>query len=41
MLANVEQHPAGEYSADENLHREAQKLLHLHQIEDAWELLKT
>lgn len=40
MLANVEELPTGNFSADESIHIEAQKLLHEHQIEKAWEILR-
>jgi len=39
MLANVEQLPEGNFSADENLHLEAQKLLLEGKIEEAWKIL--
>ena len=39
MLANVEQLPEGNFSADENLHLEAQKLLLESKIEEAWKVL--
>lgn len=39
MLANVEQLPEGNFSADENLHLEAQKLLLEGKIEEAWKVL--
>ena len=41
MLANVEQLPEGNFSADENLHLEAQKLLLEGKIEEAWKVLLT
>ena len=41
MLANVEQLPEGNISADENLHLEAQKLLLEGKIEEAWKVLLT
>ena len=40
MLANVEELPTGNFSSDESIHIEAQKLLHDHQIEKAWDILK-
>lgn len=40
MLANVEELPTGNFSSDESIHIEAQKLLHQHQIVEAWEILK-
>ena len=39
MLANVEQLPEGNFTADENLHLEAQKLLLEGKIEEAWKIL--
>ncbi|WP_326982521.1 flavin reductase family protein [Chryseobacterium sp. MYb264] len=39
MLANVEVLPAGEYHSDENIHRDAQKLLLESKIEEAWKVL--
>ena len=39
MLANVEQLPEGNFTADENLHLEAQKLLLESKIEEAWKVL--
>ena len=39
MLANVEDLPIGNFSADETNHVEAQKLLHAHHVDKAWELL--
>ena len=41
MLANVEQLPEGNFSADENLHLEVQKLLLEGKIEEAWKILLT
>ena len=41
MLANVEQLPEGNFSADENLHLEAQKLLLEGKIEEAWKVILT
>lgn len=40
MLANVEALPNGVFTAEDAIHREAQKLLHQHQIEEAWKILK-
>lgn len=40
MLANIEQMPKGNYSADQNDHQSAQKLLLESKISEAWELLK-
>ena len=40
MLANVEALPNGAFSAEEEVHREAQKLLHQNSIDDAWNILK-
>ena len=40
MLANTEELPSGDFSSDESIHIEAQKLLHEHQIEKAWEILR-
>ena len=40
MLANVEELPTGNFSGNESIHIEAQKLLHEHQIEKAWEILR-
>ncbi|MDN5476381.1 MAG: flavin reductase family protein, partial [Chryseobacterium sp.] len=39
MLANVEILPAGDFHADENVHRNAQKLLLQSKIDEAWTLL--
>ncbi len=39
MLANVEELPSGKFSSDETVHIEAQKLLHHHQISEAWSVL--
>lgn len=39
MLANVEVLNEGEFSADENNHRDAQKMLLNNQIEEAWNIL--
>ena len=39
MLANVEQLPEGSFSADENTHSEARKLLSENKIEEAWKVL--
>ena len=39
MLANVEELPQGNYSADESVHTEAQQLLLQNNIEGAWQLL--
>lgn len=40
MLANVEQLPEGNFSADENIHKQAQKLLLESKIDEAWKILK-
>lgn len=40
MLANVEVLPEGNFIADEEAHREAQKLLLESKIEEAWQILK-
>ncbi|WP_027377701.1 flavin reductase family protein [Kaistella palustris] len=40
MLANTENLPDGKYSSDEEIHREAQKLLADHKINEAWQALK-
>lgn len=39
MLANIEQLPEGSFSADENIHSEARKLLSENNIEEAWKVL--
>ena len=39
MLANVEELPAGYFSADEIIHQEAQKLLAENKISEAWNIL--
>lgn len=39
MLANTEELPTGQFSAEEAQHLEAQKLLHQNQIAEAWEIL--
>ena len=39
MLANTEELPNTEFSADENVHKEAQKLLEKSEIQEAWKLL--
>ena len=39
MLANVEELPAGNFSADEIIHQEAQKLLAGNKISEAWDIL--
>lgn len=39
MLANTEELPNAEFSADENVHKEAQKLLEKSEIQEAWKLL--
>lgn len=39
MLANIEKLPCGEFSADEQAHLDAQKLLLENKIEEAWKLL--
>ncbi len=40
MLANTEELPSGDFSSEETIHVQAQKLLHQHQIVEAWEILK-
>lgn len=40
MLANVEALPNGAFSAEEEVHREAQKQLHQNSIDEAWNILK-
>ena len=40
MLANTEELPSGDFSSEETIHIQAQKLLHQHQIVEAWEILK-
>ncbi|WHF50292.1 flavin reductase family protein [Chryseobacterium gotjawalense] len=40
MLANTEELPSGNYTSEEAIHLEAQKLLHQHQIEEAWKILE-
>lgn len=40
MLANTEELPNGDFSSEETIHVQAQKLLHQHQIVEAWEILK-
>ncbi|WP_226064146.1 flavin reductase family protein [Kaistella polysaccharea] len=40
MLANIEDLMEGNFSADETVHKEAQNLLHHHQILEAWEKLR-
>lgn len=40
MLANVEVLPIGDFSADEEIHAKAQKLLLESKIDEAWEILK-
>lgn len=40
MLANTEELPSGDFSSDESIHIEAQKLLHEHQTEKAWKILR-
>ena len=40
MLANTEELPSGDFSSEETVHVKAQKLLHQHQIVEAWEILK-
>ena len=40
MLANTEELPNGDFSSEETVHVQAQKLLHQHQIVEAWEILK-
>ena len=40
MLANTEELPSGDFSSEETIHVQAQKLLHQHQIMEAWEILK-
>ena len=39
MLANVEELPTGNFTANKEIHLEAQTLLHQHQIKAAWEIL--
>ena len=39
MLANTEELPTGQFSAEEAQHLKAQKLLHQNQITEAWEIL--
>ena len=39
MLANVEELPAGNFSADEIIHQKAQKLLAENKISEAWDIL--
>ena len=39
MLANTEQLPQGNFSADENIHSEARKFLLENNIEEAWKIL--
>ena len=39
MLANIEKLPCGDFSADEQAHLDAQKLLLENKIEEAWKLL--
>ena len=39
MLANTEELPNAEFSTDENVHKEAQKLLEKSEIQEAWKLL--
>lgn len=39
MLANTEELPTGNFTANEEVHLEAQTLLHQHQIKAAWEIL--
>ena len=39
MLANTEELPNAEFNADENVHKEAQKLLEKSEIQEAWKLL--
>ena len=40
MLANTEELPSGDFSSEQTIHVQAQKLLHQHQIVEAWEILK-
>ena len=40
MLANTEELPSGDFSSEETVHVQAQKLLHQHQIVEAWDILK-
>lgn len=40
MLANTEELPSGDFSSEETIHVQAQKLLHQHQIVEAWGILK-
>ena len=39
MLANTEDLPEGDFTSDEEIHREAQKLLHQHKIAETWKIL--
>ena len=39
MLANNEDLPEGDFTSDEEIHREAQKLLHQHKIAETWKIL--
>ncbi len=39
MLANTEDLPEGDFTSDEEIHREAQKLLHQHKIVETWKIL--
>ena len=40
MLANTEELPSGDFSSEQTIHVQAQKLLHQHQIVEAWKILK-
>ncbi len=39
MLANTEDLPEGDFTSNEEIHREAQKLLHQHKIVETWKIL--
>ncbi|MGZ5210483.1 MAG: flavin reductase family protein, partial [Kaistella sp.] len=39
MLANTEQLPEGNFSADDNIHSEARRFLLENRIEEAWKIL--
>ncbi|QOW10483.1 flavin reductase family protein [Kaistella flava (ex Peng et al. 2021)] len=39
MLANIEELPSGDFTSDETIHLQAQKLLHQNKIEEAWKTL--
>lgn len=40
MLASIEELPKGEFTADEEIHEKAQKLLSENKISEAWNMLK-